>query len=169
MCDLIRDLTKLRRRRRRQRQRQKAIGLGSKTTTLHVHHAFLYISFPSLHDYNVKWPNFKCVWGRERQGDKFYHLFLLSNWATRYNRKMVWKDAESILQRGFRGSRCCRIVRSQMDGRSCVFKMWKLKGFFAVLVKRDFGDSSRPTGDVTITGIHCTRNLSDLHYTIFFL
>ena len=26
----------------------------SKTTTLHVHHAFLYISLPSLHNYDVK-------------------------------------------------------------------------------------------------------------------
>ena len=26
----------------------------SKTTTLHVHHAFLYISLPLLHDYNVR-------------------------------------------------------------------------------------------------------------------
>ena len=38
---------------------KKAIGLMSfmcKTTTLHVHvhHAFLYISLPSLHDYDVK-------------------------------------------------------------------------------------------------------------------
>ena len=33
---------------------QKAIGLASKTTTLHVHHAFLYISLPSLHDYDLK-------------------------------------------------------------------------------------------------------------------
>ena len=47
-----RDLTKLRR--RRQRQRQRAIGLVSKKTTLLVHHVFLYISWPSLHDYNVK-------------------------------------------------------------------------------------------------------------------
>ena len=30
----------------------------SKTTPLHVHHAFLYISFPSLHDYDVKMPIF---------------------------------------------------------------------------------------------------------------
>ena len=30
----------------------------SKTTTLRVHHAFLYISLLSLHDYNVKMPNF---------------------------------------------------------------------------------------------------------------
>ena len=34
--------------RRRQRERQKTIGLMSKTTTLHVHHAFLYISLQSL-------------------------------------------------------------------------------------------------------------------------
>ena len=36
----------------------KAIGLISKTTILHVHHAFLYISLPSLQDYDVKMPNF---------------------------------------------------------------------------------------------------------------
>ena len=34
----------------------KTIGLISKTTILHVHHAFLYISLPSLHDYDVKMP-----------------------------------------------------------------------------------------------------------------
>ena len=38
---------------------KKAIGLMSKTTTLHVHHAFLYISLQSLHNYDMKWPNFK--------------------------------------------------------------------------------------------------------------
>ena len=69
-----RDFTKL----RRQRQLQKAIGLVSKLTTLLGHHAFLYISLPSMHDYDVKWPNLKFFWGRERQGDKFYHLFLNS-------------------------------------------------------------------------------------------
>ena len=33
---------------------KKATGLMSKTTTLHVHHAFLYISLLSLHNYDVK-------------------------------------------------------------------------------------------------------------------
>ena len=33
---------------------EKAIGLLSKTTSLHVHHAFLYISLPLLYDYDVK-------------------------------------------------------------------------------------------------------------------
>ena len=34
--------------------KKKTIGLMSKTTTLHVHHAFLYISLPSLHNNDVK-------------------------------------------------------------------------------------------------------------------
>ena len=33
-----------------------------KTTTLHVHHAFLCISLPSLHDYDLKLPNFTFFW-----------------------------------------------------------------------------------------------------------
>ena len=37
---------------------KKAIGLSRKTTTLHVHHAFLFISLPSLHGFDVKMPNF---------------------------------------------------------------------------------------------------------------
>ena len=45
---------------------RKAIGLLRKTTTLHVHHAFLYISLPSLHDYDVKMPNSKFYGGRKQ-------------------------------------------------------------------------------------------------------
>ena len=51
----MRDL-KIRRRRRRKRKNEdvkKAIGLITKTTILHVYHTFLYISLPSLHDYNI--------------------------------------------------------------------------------------------------------------------
>ena len=33
---------------------------------------FFEISLPSLHDYDLKWPNCKLFWGRERQGDIFY-------------------------------------------------------------------------------------------------
>ena len=126
---LARELTKPRR--RRQRERQTLIGLMSKTTTLHVHHAFLYISLPSLHNYDVKWPNFKFTWERERQGDKFYHLcpnlsafpsfnssqnlVLLSNranWDNREDNCEVRNDAKSLFQRRFRGRRRCRIARS---------------------------------------------------------
>ena len=42
---------------------KKAIGLLPKTATLHMHHAFLYISSPSLHDYDVKMPNCKFYGG----------------------------------------------------------------------------------------------------------
>ena len=45
---------------------KKAIGLLRKTTTLHVHHAFLYISLPYLHDYDVKMSNYKFYGGRKQ-------------------------------------------------------------------------------------------------------
>ena len=45
---------------------KKAVGLLRKTTTLHVHHAFLYIPLPSLHDYDVKMPNCKFNGGRKQ-------------------------------------------------------------------------------------------------------
>ena len=52
--DTIRDLKMPRRRRNRERQ---SLEYG-KTTTLHVQHAFLYFSLPSLHVYDGKMPNF---------------------------------------------------------------------------------------------------------------
>ena len=52
----------------------KATGVISKTTILHMHHAFSYISLSSLHNWDVKWRNFKITSGPEWQGDKFYHI-----------------------------------------------------------------------------------------------
>ena len=49
----------------------KTIGLVSKTTILHVHYAFLYISLPSLHDYDVKMPNFTMYRGSTQATTKF--------------------------------------------------------------------------------------------------
>ena len=51
---------------------KKAIGLISKPTTFHVHHAFLYISLPSLPDYNVKVPEFTFCRGREHKTTTFF-------------------------------------------------------------------------------------------------
>ena len=45
---------------------KKAIGLISKTTTLNMHHTFLYISLPSLHNYNMNMPNF-TIYGECKQ------------------------------------------------------------------------------------------------------
>ena len=52
---------------RRQTKRQKGGRLKSigKATTLHVHHAFLYIFLPSLHAYYRKMPNFTFYGGRK--------------------------------------------------------------------------------------------------------
>ena len=62
-----------RRRRRRQRERQKSNRFWQ-ITTLHVQHALLYISFPSLHDYDVavKVPNFTVSRGSDRKTTSFF-------------------------------------------------------------------------------------------------
>ena len=49
----------------------KTIGLISKRT-LHVHHAFLCISLPFLHDYDVKMPNFAFYGQRKQTTTKFH-------------------------------------------------------------------------------------------------
>ena len=43
------------------------IGLISNSTTLRVHHAFLYISLPSFYDYDVKLPNYNLTFCRRRE------------------------------------------------------------------------------------------------------
>ena len=53
-----------------------AISLLSKTTSLHVHHFFLYISLPLLHDYDVKMPpNFALYGGGKQATTKFSFSF----------------------------------------------------------------------------------------------
>ena len=123
-----RDLTKARR--QQQRERQKAVGWKGKTTTLHVHHAFLYISLQSLHNNDEKWPKFESlpgngnskainstvsVWIRARSllFSSNPKSLLLINWAlNKDNREKKWKDANSIFQWRFHGRLRCRSVRS---------------------------------------------------------
>ena len=57
---------------KKQTNRTKTTGLISKTTTLHVHHTFLYNSSPFLHDYDVKMPNFANCGERKQATTKFY-------------------------------------------------------------------------------------------------
>ena len=49
----------------------KAIGLLDKKTNMHMHHTFLYISLPSLHDYDVKVPYFTFSGGRKQATTNF--------------------------------------------------------------------------------------------------
>ena len=60
---------------------KKAIGLISKTTTSHVHHTFLHISIPFLHDYDVKMPNFAFYGGRKQATTTFYFSFWAWLWS----------------------------------------------------------------------------------------
>ena len=55
--------------------KRKTIGLTSKTTSSHVHHTFLYISFPFLHDYDVKMLNFLFYGERKQATKKSYFSF----------------------------------------------------------------------------------------------
>ena len=47
-------------------------GLDWKTTALHVNYTILYISLPSLHDYDVKMPNFTFCGGHEHKTTIFF-------------------------------------------------------------------------------------------------
>ena len=106
----------------------KAIGLISKTTILHVHHAFLYISLLSLHDYDVKMPNFTLTEEVHKRRRNFLSLseleygseeftfrrvnLRLKKLVTWSNRDEDWKNANSLFQRLFLCRRCPRILRS---------------------------------------------------------
>ena len=67
----VRELKQRRRGRKRERQKSNRFRLA-KTTTLHVHHACLYISLPSLHDYSEKVPNFTFCPGRGHKTITFF-------------------------------------------------------------------------------------------------
>ena len=64
----------------------KTIGLISKTLTSHVHHAFLYISFPFLPDYDVKMPNFAFMEEINKQQRNFISLSELGS-------MVIWNSA----------------------------------------------------------------------------
>ena len=57
-----------------------AIGWMGKTTTLHVHHASLHISLPSLHYYDGKMPNLKFYGEREQATAKVSFSFWTWIW-----------------------------------------------------------------------------------------
>ena len=60
----------------RQQERKKK-GLRSETTTFQVHHTFLYISLPFLHNYSTVMPNFMFYGECKQATTKFY----FSLWA----------------------------------------------------------------------------------------
>ena len=73
----IKELKQRQRGRQRERQKSNRFRLA-KQQHLHVHHAFLCISFPLLHDYNVKMPNFTFWGGRELKTTTFFSFSWIS-------------------------------------------------------------------------------------------
>ena len=67
-----------------------------KTTTLHTHHAFLYILLLSLHDYDVKMLNFSYCGGREL---KTKTLFFFSRTSLHYFRIQLQKTILAGMER----------------------------------------------------------------------
>ena len=57
------------------RTSKKAIGSITKTTTLHVRYTFWYISLPSLHDLDVKFPDGTIYGGRKHTTTNFSFSF----------------------------------------------------------------------------------------------
>ena len=70
----------------------------SKTTTLHVHHAFLYIFFflLSLHDYDVKIPDLTFCGGREDKTTTFlfFSWTSIESFTTQLQKKIMPTFAE---------------------------------------------------------------------------
>ena len=66
-----------------------ATGLIRKTTLLHVHHAFLYISLLSLHDHDVIMAHFTFYGGRKQATTNFPSLSKLKCGPQEINSKEI--------------------------------------------------------------------------------
>ena len=87
-----------------QRERQK-IG---KTTILHVHHAFLYISFLSLHDYDVKMPNFRfCGRCEHKMTFFFFSWTSIQSFRIQHLREELKNLKFEVAQLHFLSDVCC--------------------------------------------------------------
>ena len=72
----------------------------SKTTTLHVHHTFLYISLPSTGRLPVKMPNFMFCEGRKQAMTKFINFIDLADMLIeiQLQKSSLAFDKESVLE-----------------------------------------------------------------------
>ena len=111
---------------------KKAIDWISKTTTLHVHHAFLYIFLPSLCHYDVIIPNFAFYGGPKQPTPKFAFSFWTWIWLVRILLKkssLAFDKVNEVgvvgielkehkftyFKRRFRGRRCRGIFNSLLS------------------------------------------------------
>ena len=93
-------------------------------------------SLPSLHNYDVKWPNFNFFfWGRERQGDKFYHLCLnsrngLKGCGVYFSVTFSWASPLSLQSRG---QQLCKLLGIKEFNSHTIFFVHKHVRRFIVL------------------------------------
>ena len=107
-----RELKQQQRWRQQERQKSNWFRMAKQQLCTCMHHAFLYISLPWLHDYNVKVPNFTFCRGRERGQRLYFSLpelwnsllefnsrkihHHLTNWTKWNKRDKVWSSANSL-------------------------------------------------------------------------
>ena len=107
---------------------KQAIGLIVKTTILHVYHAFLCISLPPLHDYDIKMPSFTSTEEVHKRRPNFLYFselgygswefnfrrvhFLFSKLVTWSKRDEDWKNANSLFLCRLHCRRRPRILKS---------------------------------------------------------
>ena len=118
-----------------------------------MHHAFLCVSFPSLHDYNVKMPNFTFWRGRENTRQRLSYSFLerrcsllefksrkncqhLTDWRRRNKYYKVCSNATSLFERRFLSRRCRCCVRVSIIISASSQKSRDLKVRVSVLLYR---------------------------------
>jgi len=110
--------------------------LIGKTTTLHVHHAFLYISLPALHDYDLKMTNFMFCRGMEHKTTTFFFfswtLILSFRIQLQKKKSKIWRYRISALK--FEAARlhffkwcfrsCSRLCWSLLPKLPSVHRVW---------------------------------------------
>ena len=91
-------------RRRRQRERETSKkGLDKQNNNFYVHHPCSYIPLPSLHDYDLKVPNFTFCGGRKHKKT----IFFFSPW-TSIDAVLSNSSSEKV-------ANICRIERGEID------------------------------------------------------
>ena len=103
-----------------------------KTTTLHTHHAFLYILLLSLHDYDVKMLNFSYCGGREL---KTKTLFFFSRTSLHYFRILLQKTILAGMERFW--SCCLKIMSSSRSrkGVKLLLRIWLAKLSYELTIR----------------------------------
>ena len=138
------------------------------TTTLQVHHAFLYFSLPSLHDYKVKLPNFTFSRGQEHKTTTFFSCLELWYRPLEFNSKKnanIWRikiDGISAIKLEAAQIHFFQ-VRFLQSSPSLLLKLpnnimsgqWPLAPYFC----------SRKTRESQLILFHKNHNLSNLDFT----